>query len=99
MVSVKTALDEHGKGSFKLYEESIELGEMVVSVNDRRLTVYHTEVAPETEGKGYAKQLLNAMVGYARAHHLQVQPLCLYVLAQFRRHPEQYDDLWTESVR
>jgi uncharacterized protein len=98
MTNVETKLDQNGKGAFKLYEDKTEVGEMVVRVNDGKLTVYHTEVVPKEEGKGYAKQLLKAVVDYARAQHLQVVPLCAYVHAQFRHHPEQYADVWTESA-
>lgn len=98
MATIKTLLDERGNGSFKLYEGTIELGEMTVGIDDDKLTVYHTRVVPEEEGKGYAKQLLNALVDYARAHHLQVVPLCPYVHTQFQHHPEQYADLWIESI-
>jgi len=57
----------------------------------------HTEVDPAHEGKGIAHQLLDAMVAYARENKLQVVPLCPFVLAQFRRHPELYADLWHEG--
>ena len=70
------------------------MGEMVVSVMDDNLTVYHTEVAPEAEGKGLAKKMLQAMVDYSRENHLKVIPLCPYVHAQFKRHPDEYTDLW-----
>jgi predicted GNAT family acetyltransferase len=44
-----------------------------------------------------AQQLLNHMVEYAREHKLKVIPLCPYVLAQFKRHPEKYVDLWNKD--
>ena len=58
---------------------------MIVDVIGNILTVHHTEVIPEDEGKGHARQLLNSMVAYVREHRLTVLPLCPYVLAQFRR--------------
>jgi uncharacterized protein len=36
------------------------------------------------------------MTNYARSHRLQVIPLCPYVHAQFKRHPDEYADLWRE---
>lgn len=98
MVTIKARLNAQGSGAFTLYEQETERGEMVVGTSGHELTVYHTQVAPEAEGKGYAKQLLDAMVDYARTHHLSVRPLCPYVHAQFRHHPDQYADLWTEPV-
>ena len=94
MAAVQLALNDQKKGSFYLEEGGERLGEMVVGISGNNLTAYHTEVAPKAEGKGYAKELLNAMVDYARKNHLHVIPLCPFVHAQFKRHPEDYADLW-----
>ena len=94
MATVRLKLDDKGQGAFLLSENNVELGKMIVELNSTELTVYHTEVIPEAEGKGYAKQLLAAMVSYVRDHNLHLIPLCPYVLSQFRRHPDQYTDVW-----
>jgi len=82
------------KGVFEITEGTKRLAEMEVGIKDGILTVYHTEVSPEAEGKGLAKVLLESMVEYARANSLKVVPLCVFVLGQFKRHPETYADLW-----
>ena len=99
MEDVKLDMNEKGRGAF-VSKDGVELlGEMVVSVSDRNLTVYHTEVSPRAEGKGLAKKLLSTMVEYARQNGLQVIPLCPYVHAQFKRHPDEYADVWkTDSA-
>jgi hypothetical protein len=94
MEEVKLNLNEKGHGAFSIMEGAEQLGEMVVSVSDKNLTVYHTEVSAQAEGKGLAKKMLNAMVVYARNHGLKVIPLCPYVHAQFKRHPEEFADVW-----
>lgn len=94
MHNVILNLDERGHGAFYIMEEDEQLGEMVVSISGDHLTVYHTEVSPKAEGRGFAKELLNAMADHARQHHLNVIPLCPYVHAQFKRHPEAYADIW-----
>ena len=96
MDEVILKLNEKGEGGFYIFDGEDKLGEMVVSVSDNQLTVYHTEVAPKAEGKGLAKKMLAAMVDYARKNTLKVIPLCPYVLAQFKRHPEEYADLWKQ---
>ncbi|GAB4023951.1 GNAT family N-acetyltransferase [Spirosoma koreense] len=98
MADIKLELNEKKHGAFNLYEANEKIGEMVVSISGSNLTVFHTEVIPAAEGKGYAKQLLDEMVAYVRANHLNVTPLCPYVLAQFRRHPDQYTDIWNQEA-
>ncbi|RYZ28039.1 MAG: N-acetyltransferase [Chitinophagaceae bacterium] len=94
MNDVRLELNERKRGAFIINDGDKQLGEMVVSIMDDNLTVYHTEVAPEAEGQGLAKKMLQAMVNYARAKELKVIPLCPYVHAQFKRHPDEYADLW-----
>jgi uncharacterized protein len=83
-----------GHKAFTVEKNGEQLGEMVVDITEDTLTVHHTEVNPDQEGKGLAGQMLSAMTDYARKHALKVIPLCPYVHAQFKRHPEQYEDIW-----
>jgi predicted GNAT family acetyltransferase len=94
MEEVKLYLNEKGQGAFFIMEGAEKLGEMVVSVSEKNLTVYHTEVSTKAEGKGLAKKMLSAMADYARRNGLKVIPICPYVHAQFTRHPEEYADIW-----
>ena len=97
MEDVQLKLNEKGHGSFYIMQKDEQLGEMVISISEKDLTVYHTEVSPKAEGRGFAKKMLETMVDYARAHQLKVIPLCPFVLAQFTRHPEAYTDLWKKA--
>ena len=97
MADIRLTLNDRGWGAFKVYETTTEVGEMVIGIDKSELVVYHTQIIPEAEGKGYAKQLLDTMVIYARDHKLNVLPLCPYVLAQFRRHPDLYADIWNKQ--
>ena len=97
MNEVILKLNEKGHGAFFIMNGEEQLGEMVVSVSGKNLTVYHTEVAAEAEGKGFAKNMLTAMVDYVRKNNLKVIPLCPYVHAQFQRHPADYADVWNKS--
>ena len=67
---------------------------MKIGISGNDLTVYHTEVLPKAEGRGLAKKLLSAMVDYARKNNLKVIALCPYVFAQFKRHPEEFANIW-----
>jgi uncharacterized protein len=97
MEEVKLNLDDKGHGTFYIMDGEGQIGEMEISISGQNLTVYHTEVATKAEGKGYAKKLLNAMVDHARSNHLKVIPLCPYVHAQFKRHPDEYADVWNKE--
>ena len=48
----------------------------------------HTEVPPSLQGRGLAAALVREALAWAAAHGLQVRPLCSYVAAYLRRHPE-----------
>lgn len=74
-----------------------QIAKMEISVRGELLTVYHTEVAEKSEGKGFAKALLAAMVEYARINKLKVRALCSYVHFQFSQHPELYSDIWQKE--
>lgn len=55
------------------------------------LSADHTE-APETmRGSGVAMALVEYMIADARQNGFKVIPLCPYVKAQYRRHPEWAD--------
>ena len=94
MEEVTLALNDTKRGAFLVKDGNEQLGEMEVSISGDNLTVYHTEVASKTEGKGLAKKMLQSMVSYARENGLKVIPLCPYVHAQFKRHAEDYADVW-----
>lgn len=97
MTEIKLELDERRHGAFNLYDEGEKTGEMVLAIKENVLSVYHTEVAEKVAGKGYAKQLLDTMVSYVRENNLVVRPLCPYVHAQFKKHPDEYNDIWLKT--
>ncbi|MGN8056258.1 GNAT family N-acetyltransferase [Pedobacter sp. 22163] len=96
MAQVKLNIQEGEPSSFDIYDEDGKVGEMIFDIKDNDLTVYHTEVEPAKEGKGYAKMLLDAMVAYVRENRLMVIPMCPYVHIQFKRHEDLYRDIWNK---
>ena len=94
MEEVKLTLDEKNHGHFYINENDQQVAEMVIGIAEDDLTVYHTEVLPQSEGKGLAKELLKMMADYARKNNLKVIALCPYVFTQFKRHPDEYSDIW-----
>ena len=69
-------------------------GELAVSLYRREgdtLLLTHTEVPWRAQGRGLAAELVRVTLDWARAEGLQVRPLCGYVAAYMRRHPETQD--------
>lgn len=97
MEEIKLEINQHGDGAFYILQDNTIVGKMMIGITGNDLNVYHTEAM--IEGKGFAKKLLEAMVAHARGHHLKVTPYCPYVHAQFKRHPEQYADIWNQDKR
>lgn len=97
MNEIELKLNDAGRGAFVIENGGERSAEMEIGVQNGNLTVYHTEVAEGLKGQGIASKLLSAMVSYARENKLKVIPLCPYVLSQFRRHPDLYEDIWKKN--
>ena len=95
MENTKVIINENNSGEIQLYFDDNKIGKMDISVKDNLFTVYHTEVDEAYNGRGFAKLLLGKLVSYARENELQIIPLCPYVHAQFKRHPDEYNDVWS----
>jgi predicted GNAT family acetyltransferase len=55
------------------------------------LVLHHTEVPWALQGRGFAGELVQGALDWARAQGLHVRPSCSYVAAYMRRHPETHD--------
>ncbi len=97
MHDIQLKLNNNGRGAFVIEEGVEKLAEMVIAIAGDNLTVFHTQVDDKLKGQGIASELLSTMVQYARTHNKKVIALCPYVSAQFKRHPEQYADIWNQT--
>ena len=61
-------------------------------LDGRILTLPSVRVPVAVEGRGIAAALTRAALDWARAQSLRVVPVCPYVIAWLKRHPE-YGDL------
>ena len=79
------------KGRYVLHEggEEAELTWSVVSPT--KIIADHTGVPDAYSGRGIAGQLARALVREARAAGVKIVPLCPYVAAWFRKHPDEAD--------
>ena len=63
-----------------------------------KIYLLHTEVPPELEGKGVATAIIEKTLNYIEKDHLKLIPLCPFVVAYIKRHPE-WKSLLDESVK
>lgn len=57
-------------------------------VDDETLALTHTEVHPDLEGKGVGSALVQGVLEFAERNNLHIVPLCPFVAAYIKRHPE-----------
>lgn len=60
------------------------------------IIIEHTEVDKSLAGQGIGKQLVAAVVLWARANEIKVIPLCPYAKAMFEKE-KGYADVWYQS--
>ncbi len=64
------------------------------------LMIYtHTEVPEALEGQGIGGRLAQVALDYAREQNLLVMPMCPFVAAYIRRHPEYLDVVYRGKPR
>lgn len=61
-------------------------------IEDSNMSITHTKVPKELEGRGIAAQLTKQVLEYARINGFKVYPICPYAQVYIQRHPE-YSDL------
>lgn len=65
-----------------------QLGVVAYQRRNNTLFFTHTEVPGKFQGLGVAGKLAHSALEYARDNNLTIVPLCSYIAAYVRRHPE-----------
>jgi predicted GNAT family acetyltransferase len=65
-----------------------QLSKVNYRIDDGVMRLVHTEVPRALEGRGIAAAMVKAALAHARARGLRVAPVCSYVRAYMRRHPD-----------
>lgn len=68
-------------------------------LDGERITMYHTEVEREYEGRGLGAELARDALDDVRRRGLVLVPRCPFIAAYVRRHPDEYLDLVMPSLR
>jgi predicted GNAT family acetyltransferase len=53
-----------------------------------KITLIHTEVPPQLEGKGAATAIIEKTLDYIEKNNFKLVPVCPLVVAYIKRHPE-----------
>jgi predicted GNAT family acetyltransferase len=75
------------------------VGELRYVTEPGVIVLVHTEVAPSVEGHGIGSRLVGDALDDIRSRGLRVVPVCPFVAAFLRRHPEQHDLIARRTVR
>jgi uncharacterized protein len=87
-----TVRDNDTRHRYELLVDDEVVGELIYRARDGVVTLIHTEITPEFEGHGLGDQLVSYVLDDVRASGRRIVPVCPFVAAYLRRHPE-YQDL------
>ncbi len=81
-----THQDRGNGGVFFIETDGARVAEMTYQrLGDAHILIDHTLVDPSLRGKGVARHLLDAAVGWARSNGIRISATCSYVVVQFAR--------------
>ena len=76
---------------YELYVDGARKGLIAFRERSGRVVMIHTEVDESLEGQGLGSRLVADALADVRARGLTVTPLCPFVAAYIRTHPEAAD--------
>ena len=86
--------EQDSKGAFYVEQGSQRIAEMTYSrTNPTLIIIDHTHVDERLKGQGAGRQLLDALVAWARETKTRVVALCPFAKAQFDKDPSIRDVL------
>ncbi len=81
-------------GKFEAFIDGRQAGEMTYTwAGEDKFIIDHTGVEEAYNGLGVGKNLLHAVVEFARKENKKVIPLCPFASAMFKKHAELQDVL------
>lgn len=81
--------DSQGSGRAFIQGDTGTLAEMTwISGGEDHIIIDHTRVDESLRGTGAGKKLLDALVIMAAERGQKIKPVCPFVVAMFRKHPE-----------
>ena len=91
-MSTVTVDDHPEAGRYELSSDGERIGFLRYRIAGEEIALLHAEVDPAQEGQGWGSRLVAGTLDDVRGRGLRVRPVCPFVVAFIRRHPE-YQDL------
>lgn len=86
--------DDTKHGTFEIFDADVKAGEMAYTwAGDSMLIIDHTDVEDQFRGQGIGRQLLDALVAFAREREIKVIPLCPFPKSVFDKDQSIHDVL------
>lgn len=83
--------DNSAESRYELVVDGLVRGTLHYRAGPESITLVHTEVDPELEGRGLGSRLVRGALEDIRGRRLRVVPVCPFVSAYLERHPEFAD--------
>jgi len=83
--------DNSAAQRYEAHADGREAGYIDYRVRDGRITLVHTEVHDDFEGKGVGSTLVKGALAQAAEAGLELLPVCPFVASYVKRHPEYVD--------
>lgn len=90
MESIKHNQNE-SRGIFYIKENDKTIAELTYSLENNVMTIDHTEVDRDKEGKGLGSQLVESSYYFAKENGHKINPLCPFAEVLFDRNKEWND--------
>ncbi len=79
------------RGIFFLKHGDQTIAELTYSLDDKVMTIDHTETNPEHEGKGIGAKMVEESYAFAKANNYKINPLCPFAEVIFDRNQDWSD--------
>ena len=86
-----TVVDNPAELRYELWTAGAMVGSILYTLEDGAITLVHTDIDPAYEGQGLGSVLVRGALDDIRSRGLKLHPVCPFVVAYIRRHPEQAD--------
>jgi predicted GNAT family acetyltransferase len=83
-----TFVNDERRGRYHVLRDKRPIAFSEYELEPGRIVFTHTVVRPEFEGQGVGSRLAKHVILDARARDLRITPVCPFIRAYLRRHPE-----------